>query len=80
MLSKVSQAQKIKGHMFSLICGSWTYKLNVYIETYMIIYIYIYMCLCIYIYIYSDRENKIVLVSLFEGSMGGGREKENVRE
>jgi hypothetical protein len=34
----------------------------------------------IYIYIYSNRENKIVLVGLYEGAMGGGREKENVRE
>jgi hypothetical protein len=41
MLSKISQAQKkIKDHMFSLICGSQTYKLNVYIETYMIMHTY----------------------------------------
>jgi hypothetical protein len=29
MLSEVNQAQKDKGHMFSLICGSYIYKLNV---------------------------------------------------
>jgi hypothetical protein len=37
----VSQAQNVKGRMFSLICESWTYKLNIYI------YIYIYMTICI---------------------------------
>jgi hypothetical protein len=26
MLSEVNLAQKVKGHMFSLICGSLTYK------------------------------------------------------
>jgi hypothetical protein len=30
MLSEVSHAQKIKGCMFSLICRSYTYKLNAY--------------------------------------------------
>jgi hypothetical protein len=29
---------------------------------------------------YIERENKIVLVYLFEGTTGGGRKKENVRE
>jgi hypothetical protein len=29
---------------------------------------------------YIERENKIVLVNLFEGTTGGGRKKENVRE
>jgi hypothetical protein len=33
MLSEVNLAQKVKGHMFSLICGSLTYKWNVYIGT-----------------------------------------------
>jgi hypothetical protein len=53
-----------------------------HINTYMIIYTYI---LYIYIYIhthtriYSERENKIVLLGLSEGTMGGGRRK-NVRE
>jgi hypothetical protein len=52
MLSEVkSQAQNVKGHMFSLICGSRAYKLNAYIDTYMIIHIHTY--------IYSERENKI---------------------
>jgi hypothetical protein len=68
MLSEVSQAQKVKDRMFSLI-QKCTYR-NIYDHT----YIYIY------IYIYSDRENKIVLVSLSEGTTGGGREKEYVRE
>jgi hypothetical protein len=34
MLSEVSQAQKIKDCLFSLIGGNQTCKLNVYIETY----------------------------------------------
>jgi hypothetical protein len=50
--------------------------LNLYIETYVIIYIDTHT----HTHIYSDRENKIVLVSLSEGAMGGGREKENVTE
>jgi hypothetical protein len=35
-----------------------------------------------YIYIYREREseNKITLVGLFEGTTGGMRGKENVRE
>jgi hypothetical protein len=40
MLSKVSQAQKVKVCMFSLICGSQIYKKNVGINTYMILNIY----------------------------------------
>jgi hypothetical protein len=50
VLSKVSQTQKDKYCMFSLICGSQTYKVNVHINTYMYIhkyihkYIYIYVC------------------------------------
>jgi hypothetical protein len=31
-------------------------------------------------YVHSDRENKIVLVSLSEGATGGGRDKESVKE
>jgi hypothetical protein len=34
----------------------------------------------IYMHIYSERENKTALVGLSEGTMGGRREKENVRE
>jgi hypothetical protein len=34
----------------------------------------------IYIYMYSDKENRIVLVSLPLGATGDEREKENVRE
>jgi hypothetical protein len=29
---------------------------------------------------YSERENKILFVDLSEGTTGGGREEENVRE
>jgi hypothetical protein len=39
-------------------------------------YISIYIC----IHLYNERENKIVLVDLSEGMMGGGGGKENVRE
>jgi hypothetical protein len=60
--------------MFSLICGSWTYKLNVYIEAHTHVYnIYIYLYL--YTHTHSDRDNKIQLVK-----PSGGRKKENVRE
>jgi hypothetical protein len=44
-LSEVSQAHKIKGHMFSLICGSYTYKINVCILN---IYDHIYIHLHIF--------------------------------
>jgi hypothetical protein len=43
-------------------------------ETCMIIYIYIYIHT--HIQIYVVRENKIVLVTLSEGTTGGGRERE----
>jgi hypothetical protein len=52
MLSEISQVKKNKGQMFSLICESYTYKSNVYIETYIIIHI------CIYIYTYTERERE----------------------
>jgi hypothetical protein len=51
---------------------SYMAELNVYIETYMIIYIYIY--------IYSYRKNKIVLMGLSKDTTEGRKEKENVRE
>jgi hypothetical protein len=38
MLSEVSQAQKDKGHMFSLIRGRQIQKTNVYLKTNMIVY------------------------------------------
>jgi hypothetical protein len=46
------------------------------------IYRYIYNHICIYTYIYTvrDRENKIVLVSLSEGTKEGSRGKENFRQ
>jgi hypothetical protein len=56
----VSQAQNVKGRMFSLICESWTYKLNIYI----------------YDHLYRVRESKTDLVGLSEGTMEGGRGKE----
>jgi hypothetical protein len=60
-----------RSHVFPHI---WTYMLNVYIHTYMIIYVHIY------IYKYNERENKIVLVSLSERTRRGRGGKENVRE
>jgi hypothetical protein len=33
MLSEVSQVQKDKGHMFSLIHGKWIQKINIYTHT-----------------------------------------------
>jgi hypothetical protein len=38
MLSEVSQAQKDKGHMFSLISGRYIQKINIYTKMNMIIY------------------------------------------
>jgi hypothetical protein len=32
MLSELSQAQKFKGHKFSLICGRYIQKINIYIK------------------------------------------------
>jgi hypothetical protein len=52
MLNKDSQAQKIKGSMFSLLCRSKTYKLNVYISIYLSLFIYLYLYICIYMSIY----------------------------
>jgi hypothetical protein len=48
------------------------YKLNIYTNTYMIIYLYIHR--------HSERENKIALVGLSEGTMESERGKENARE
>jgi hypothetical protein len=39
-----------------------------------------YICDHIYLSIFIVRKNKIVLVGLCEGTPGGGRGKENVRE
>jgi hypothetical protein len=38
MLSNVSQIENDKDHKLSLICGRWTQKINVYINTTMIIH------------------------------------------
>jgi hypothetical protein len=50
MLREASHPQKDKGHMFSLICGSWTCKINIHISTYMIINTHtrvcVYVCVC----------------------------------
>jgi hypothetical protein len=54
--SKVSQVQKDKGHMFSLICRKQIQKINIYPNTNMIIYMYI--------------ENIFAIVGLFEGTRG----------
>jgi hypothetical protein len=48
--------QKDKGCMFSVICKRQTQKINVYINTYIIIYTYI--------------ENMFIIVELFQGSRG----------
>jgi hypothetical protein len=69
--------------MRSLICGSWTYKINVqqpYKYRHNLICIYIYIYTYIHIYLVRERESKIVLEDPSEGTTGGGRGKENVRE
>jgi hypothetical protein len=60
---------KSKSWMLSLICGSYTYRLNGCIDVWYI-----------FIHTYIERENKIILVSLSEGTIGDERGKENVRE
>jgi hypothetical protein len=59
-----------RGHMENR-STSQTYKLNVYVNTYMIIYMYTN--------IQWEREQD-VLVGISEGMTGGGRRNENVRE
>jgi hypothetical protein len=49
-----------------------------YIRDY--IYVYIHTSIAISISICGEREDKIVLVGLAEGTIGGKRGKENVRE
>jgi hypothetical protein len=41
---------------------------------------YDHKCTHIHTHTYSERENKVVLVSLFERTMGDSRGKENVSE
>jgi hypothetical protein len=48
-------------------------------DTYNYIYIYLYVGVYVYTCIHIWWENKIVLVSLSERTMGGGRGKENVK-
>jgi hypothetical protein len=72
MLNKVSQVQwSQSSHDFPHV---WK-PVNVYIDTYMIIYIYTYIHVFTHIHIYSEKENKTVLLSPFEGALGGGRGK-----
>jgi hypothetical protein len=55
MLRELSQTQKnIKGRMFSTICGSLTYKLNVHIETYMIMYTHTNIYIHIFVYCITE--------------------------
>jgi hypothetical protein len=66
ILSEVSQAQKAKGHMFSLICGIQTqYKYKQY---------YIYM------EIYTEHVSKVVLVEETKGGENKERKIENYKE
>jgi hypothetical protein len=66
MLSEVSQVQKDKVCMFSLICGRQIQKINVHKNSNMTIYTY--------------RENMFEIVDCLSGLGGGGRGKEKKRE
>jgi hypothetical protein len=59
MLSEVSQAQKDKDCLFSLICGSYIYKINkcTHIHIYDLIYIYRYTYINIYIWRGKECKN-----------------------
>jgi hypothetical protein len=54
---------------------SQIYMRNMYDHIYIYIHIHIYIYIYIHICMHSNRENKIVLVGLFEGFTGGMREK-----
>jgi hypothetical protein len=49
------------------------------VEIYMKV-LFLYPSICRTVYLSIVTENKIVLVSLYEGAKGGGSEKENVRK
>jgi hypothetical protein len=52
---------------------------NVYINTYMILCMYTHTHTHTHTHTYTERENKIVLVCLFEMTTGGRRGRKNVR-
>jgi hypothetical protein len=64
MLSKVSQAEKIKGYIFFLRCESWTCKINVHINDLIYTYMILYTQTHINIHIKRERDNIIILVGL----------------
>jgi hypothetical protein len=66
ILTKVNQAQKVKGCTFSLMC-----KVDL---------LYIYIVLCVLVYILVTERTKIVLVSPSDEAMRSRRKKENVSE
>jgi hypothetical protein len=84
MLSEASQAQEVKGCMFSLMWGTKTCKLSAHINTFIPTYIHTYTHTHTHthtqIHTHTERENKIVLMGLSEGTRRGRRGKENVRE
>jgi hypothetical protein len=57
MLSKASQIQTDKSHMFSLICGRQIQKINVNTN-------YKHVYICIYVHIYD----MFIIVGQFEGT------------
>jgi hypothetical protein len=79
----------IKKNEIMLFAGKWMELENLMLSevsqaqkskvTYFPSYVEAHMCIYRYIHIYSERQNKIVLVSLSEGTMGGRKGKENVR-
>jgi hypothetical protein len=65
MLSEISKAQKIKGHLVSLFCGSQTYKINAHINTYMILTTHTHT----HTHTHTQREHDL-LVGLSEETTG----------
>jgi hypothetical protein len=82
-LSEISQIQKDKDHMFSLLCGRqmqlqihyhiYTY-IYTYIHIYVCIYIHIHVCICIYM------QSMIPKLRLLEETKEGGKEEKSDRE
>jgi hypothetical protein len=77
MLDEMSQVQKSqRSPVFH-----YMWKLDLLVKCiYKYIYDHIYVYRDIHIHKYNERENKIVLVGLSKGTMGGRRGKEDVRE